>query len=408
MPASTACAALSVVLLAAPARAQEPAPAPSASDDGFQIQSDDGAYRLQLRAYAHFDGRFFPGDDDGLATDTFLVRRARPILQGTVARRFDFNLTPDFGGGTATLQDAFVDIRYAAGARLRAGKFKSPVGLERLQSATNIAFPERALPAALTPNRDVGLQLHGEVAGGIVGYAAALLNGSSDGASGDLDGSDGKELAGRLFLSPFKRRGGPLADLGFGIAATRGVHRGALPAYRSGGQLPIVAFLEGAALDGRRTRYVPQLSLYSGPLGLMAEFARSRSAVRTAEGAPAVFAARAWHATATLLLTADRASFTGVRPARPFDPARGQWGALELAARVNGFRVDGEAFAAGVLDLDRSVRTARAWAVGVNWYLNRNVKQVAAFERTVFTGGAPGGADRDAENALFVRTQLSF
>lgn len=104
----------------------------------------------------------------------------------------------------------------------------------------------------------------------------------------------------------------------------------------------------------------------------------------------------------------DRASFTGVRPAKPFDPAKGQWGAVELAARVNGLEVDEDTVAAGLVDPSRSVRDAFAWAVGINWHLTRNVKQVLDYERTRFTGGAAGGADRDDESALFIRTQISF
>ncbi len=37
-----------------------------------------------------------------------------------------------------------------------------------------------------------------------------------------------------------------------------------------------------------------------------------------------------------------------------------------------------------------------------------NVKQVADFERVSFTGGAGAGADRDSENIVFIRTQVSF
>lgn len=391
-----------------PVPVPEPAKPPaSASDEGFQIQSEDGDYRLQLRAYTHFDGRFQPGDGAGLAVDTFLLRRVRPILQGTVARHFEFNITPDFGGGSATLQDAFLDVRYSPRARLRVGKFKSPVSLERLQSATAIAFVERALPSALVPNRDVGVQVLGDLGGGAVTYAAAVLNGAPDGGSVDLDGSDGKEWVGRLFVSPFKGGTTPLRGLGFGVGGTTGVQAGAVPTYRSGGQVGIVAFATGLTLDGRRTRYAPQLSFLAGPFGLQAEFVRSESRVKTAEGRRARFEARAWQATASLVLTGDAASFAGVRPARPFDPAQGHWGALELAARVNGLELGREAFAADLVDAARSVRKAFAWAVGVNWWLNRNVKQVVSFERTTFTGGAAVG-DRAAENALFVRTQLAF
>jgi phosphate-selective porin OprO/OprP len=390
----------------APAPAQHTAPA-SASAEGFLIQSEDGAYRLQLRAYTHFDGRFQPGDGEGRAVDTFLLRRVRPILQGTVARHFEFNLTPDFGGGTTTLQDAFLDVRYSPKARLRVGKFKAPLSLERLQSATAIAFVERALPSALVPNRDVGVQVLGELGGGVLTYAAAVLNGAPDGGSVDLDASDGKEWVGRLFVSPFKGAPTPLRGLGLGIGGTTGVQAGPAPTYRSGGQVGIVTFAGGLTLDGRRTRYAPQLSFLSGPFGLQAEFVRSESRVKTEEGLRATFEAHAWQATATLVLTGDAASFAGLRPARPFDPAQGHWGAVELAVRVNGLELGGEAFDAALVDPARTVREAFAWAVGVNWWLNRNVKQVVSFERTRFTGGAAVG-DRPAENALFVRTQLSF
>src|SRR5687768_7076189 len=47
-------------------------------------QNETGDYRVQIRGYAHYDGRFFTGDDGALATDTFLARRARPIVQGTL------------------------------------------------------------------------------------------------------------------------------------------------------------------------------------------------------------------------------------------------------------------------------------------------------------------------------------
>ena len=99
---------------------------------------------------------------------------------------------------------------------------------------------------------------------------------------------------------------------------------------------------------------------------------------------------------------------SGFRPRNPFDPGQGHWGAFELGARVNGFAIDDEAFTAGLFDPARSVREAFAWGLVVQWHLNRHVKEVVSYERTTFTAGAADGADRPAENALFIRTQLSF
>ena len=51
-------------------------------------------------------------------------------------------------------------------------------------------------------------------------------------------------------------------------------------------------------------------------------------------------------------------------------------------------------------------RTADAWTVGLNWYLTGNIRYTFNFERTVFDDEPDG--PRRAENALGVRTQLSF
>jgi phosphate-selective porin OprO/OprP len=402
---------------AGPAQPQaSPSPAPveknpvaaSAGADGFVLQSEEGDYKLQLRAYTHADARFYVDDADALGTDQFLLRRVRPILQGTIARHFDFNLTPDFGGGTAVIQDAYLDVRYTPKARVRLGKFKVPLGLERLQSATAIPFIERSLPSAVVSVRDVGALVGGELGGGVVVYAAGVFGGALDGASADLDTNDGKDVAGRLFLSPFKRGTSAFKDLGFGIAGSTGDQEGALPSYRSGGQLTIASYVSGSVADGRRTRLVPQLSLYMGPFGLVAEYARSDAFVRRPGSERTEVGVSAWQTTVTWTLTGEPASFTGVRPKNAFEPGQGHWGAFELGARVNGFQIEDEAFAVGLFDPARSVRGAFAWGVAAIWHLNRHVKQVVTYERTTFTAGAADGEDRPAENALFLRTQLSF
>jgi phosphate-selective porin OprO/OprP len=366
----------------------KPGPTTSAGPEGFSVQSDSGDYRLQLRGYVQFDGRFFSGDEAALAIDTFTLRRVRPILQGTLGRYFEFSLMPDFGLGVAVIQDAWLDFKPSPKLKVRVGKFKAPVGLERLQSATATTFVERAFPTALVPNRDVGIMLYGDLAGGVVSYAAALADGAPDGGSVDLDLNDGKDLAGRIFLSPFKKGSSAFKELGFGIAGTTGKQSGPLPAYRSSGQVSIISILPGVTADGTRTR--------------------SCSGVKKADDAHVDFEASAWQATATFLLTGDKASFNGVRPARPFDPSKGQWGALELAARVHKLELARASVDAGLIDPTKSAREISAWAIGLTWSLTRNVKQYADFEHVSFKGGAAGGANREDENVVFIRTQVSF
>ncbi len=418
----TFAAALAAATLAPPAAAQGAAGAPAASAEkpvdkpaqvkadaeGFSLQSGDGAWRLRLGGYAQFDGRFFPDDEARAATDTFVLRRVRPIVQGTVGKHFDFYVNPDFGGGATVLQDAYLDVRTTPKFRVRVGKFKVPFGLERLQSGAALLFVERALPTAIAPNRDLGVQLHGELLGGALQYQAGVFNGVADGGSADADTNDGKDLAARLFIQPFKRgKTKALAKLGFGLAATRGEQSGALPSYRSGGQLAFFGYATGVTADGQRSRLSPQLQWSHARLGLFAEYARSTQDVR--RGTDVVSLTNdAWQAALAVTLTGEEAAPGGVRPRRAFDPANGQWGALELAVRWNALTVDDDAFRRGLADPARSAHEARAWALGLNWYLSRNVKQTVSFERTRFRGGAAAGADRPSENALFIRSQVAF
>jgi phosphate-selective porin OprO/OprP len=373
--------------------------------DGFTIESGDGESRLRITAYAQADGRFLLGHAEEAGIDTFLLRRVRPILQATLARRFDVAIVPDFGGGQAVLQDAYVDARFAPAFRLRAGKFKAPFGLERLQSGSNLLFVERAMPTSIAPNRDVGIQVHGEVAGGRLAYAAALQDGVPDGGSVDADTNDGKDVVLRLFALPLSRKThGP--QVGLGLAASSGTQRGPAPSYRSPAQQPFFTYAAGVVASGPRRRISPQAYVYAGAFGLVAEYARSRQ--RLAREADRFDATnRAWQVAASFFLTGEKAGWSAVSPARPFDPSKKQWGALEVAVRAHGLDVDDGVFSRAFADPAEAASKAVAWAVGLNWHLNRNVKYVLNFERTRFDGGAAAG-DRRAENALLVRAQVAF
>ena len=77
-----------------------------ADQDGFFLRSANRAFELQFGGYAQVDNRFFLGDtSQSNVTNTFEVRRFRPILQGTLYRYTSFKLMPDFGQGRVRLFD---------------------------------------------------------------------------------------------------------------------------------------------------------------------------------------------------------------------------------------------------------------------------------------------------------------
>jgi phosphate-selective porin OprO and OprP len=67
---------------------------------------------LKLRGLLHADARWFFEGESASNNDTFLLRRVRPIVEGTAFNIFDFRFTPDFGNGKTVIQDAYVDARF--------------------------------------------------------------------------------------------------------------------------------------------------------------------------------------------------------------------------------------------------------------------------------------------------------
>jgi len=385
-------------------------PVVTVGPDGLTVRSADGASSVRVRGYLQTDGRLFIVEEAVSNNDTFLVRRARPVLEGTLYGRFDFKLMPDFGLGQSVLYDAYVDIRFIPSLKLRAGKFKPPIGLERLQSGADLLFAERALPTQLVPTRDVGFMVSGDVWASRLAYAAALVNGVPDGTNVDLSDHKGKELDGRLFVRPFAANGKSTQDLGFGLALSRGTLTGTtasdLPSYKTEAQQSCFKFRSdgGAAFaDGRHYRVSAQGYYYRGPVGVLAEQVFSSQQVRRI-GMTGELRANAWQIAPSVVVTGERASYVGVTPARPFDAGRRQWGALAVKARYSQLVAGDGIFPVFASPAD-SPRAIREWGAGANWYLNRNVKVMADYEETrlEYANGA-----RKRECAVLLRLQFAM
>jgi phosphate-selective porin OprO/OprP len=388
--------------------------------DGFMLGSRDSGFQLRLRGVVQADGRaYFATAPNQPLPDQFLIRRARPILEGTIGDFVDFRILPEFGQGNFQLLDAYVDLRPWAWLALRGGKYKTPFGLERLQQEQYLLFVERGLPQNLVPDRDIGAALHGTIGDGWLVYEAGIFNGTVDGGNVDGDNNDGKDWVFRVFGHPLKQVRG-LRALGVGFAATYGKQRGTiaaplLPAFKTTGQNTFFSFLFDATgvrptivALGDRYRLSPQLDWYLGPVGLLAEYVYSATTV-TAYGSSAqtLLANQAWQVQASVVVTGEHASYEGVQPKRPFNLRRRHFGALELAARYGELRIDAATFPS-FADPAKSARAALEWAVEANWHFTRLVKFALLFARTTFEGGAPMNGDRPPENALIGRLQIAF
>jgi phosphate-selective porin OprO/OprP len=327
----------------------------------------------------------------------------------------------DFASGVSSvaanngfLQDAYVNARFLPEVQLQLGKFKEPVGLERLQSGANLLFVERGYPTQLVPNRDVGIQLQGDLFGEKLRYEVGAFNGVADGGSGDIETADDeKDLAARLFATPFKTSSSAaLRGLGFGVAGTFGNQENALRSFTSPGQQTIFSYAPAAgtvSADGPHWRVAPQAYYYRGPFGVFGEYVISNQKLRLDSGGTSSYLRaenHGWQVAASYVLTGEENSWKGFTPKKPFNLAGGGWGAWEIAARLGQLNLDDRLFPR-FASASTSAGGATSWAVGLNWYLNKNVKFNLDYEQTDFAGGTRPLL-QDGEKVIFTRAQVSF
>lgn len=451
-PAIAPSVAPSPVPAAAPVAPAEVAPAKDLSQllaqsgfvdagpGGFTVRSADKSSQLRFHLQIQGDGRFWHGTTPTKVAETFFLRRAIPWIDGTLPGGISFLVAPDFsqisttntaaqGNAAINLPDAYFQLKLIDELQLRVGKFRAPIGLERLQPTGQLFFNEFALATELTPLRDLGAQLQGDIGGGFAGYAAGVFNGAVDNAYTDVDPSRYKDVEGLVYVKPF----GPAKPESFqyavfGLAGTAGRRRGGpqaagqstnLPTYKSPGGASIFSYKTGATPDatntviasGQQRRFNVHGYYAIGPAGILAEYIYSQQRVGL-NGNNVVVGNQGFTAEASVFLFGGKASYSAATITSPFDLKAGTYGALELVGRFSQLKFDESAFGAKSddtkpVDEAASVKKATELAGGLAYYWNRNVRFLFSYNHTSFKGGA-AGADRLAENLFTGRAQLNY
>jgi len=400
------------------AAAAKAAPTATLTDKGFLFTSADGASWLHIGGQVQFDSREFLADGGGLQNNTFLLRRARPIIDGTLDKIYSFQFVPEFGGTSpVSIFDANVSIAPTQAVRFKFGKFKSPIGLEQLEDDANTFFVERSLATNLVPNRDLGAQVGGTIDGGVLTYAAGLFNGVPDAANtSNAAFENDKNVEARVFLQPFiNAKDSLFHGVGAGVAGSFGREKGAAAltaGYKTDGQQTFFNYGSTVVADGQAWRVSPQAYYFHGPVGALAEYVVSTINVRpAATGANSQLENKAWQAEVGYVITGEDATYSGVTPAAPFSWANGTWGAWQVVARYADLKIDPKAFPL-FSSTATSAKEASAWGVGVNWYLTKAVRISQDFFDTHFTKAGTATPTNQIlqqnEKALITRVQLAF
>lgn len=382
-----------------------------------QLKNGDEKFELKLNYGGDIQidfKRFFSSDI--IPNSDLSIRRARIRFEGIYRNFFSFRVMPNFAGSKIDFQDAYVNFLIDKQFQIRVGKYKSPIGLERLQNPTNNTFIELGFPTMLVPNRDLGLMVHGKLVEQIE-YQLGLFNGVTDGGNTDKEEDNSKDFVIRIFASPFKSLSIPfINNLCVGTAASfenkyASISNPRLPKFSTSGNQTFIKYKsDGTAAgtafaSGKHIRFVPQVYLYEGRFGFMFEYAAVKENISLVNTNYEI-QNKSFQTFVSFMITDDKASYGKVKPKNEIDLTNGMLGAIEAAIRY--MKLDADDIAVNYLfDKKYKTKSAKAITFGLNWYLNEYYRISFNYEKTDFdTVGTT--TSLKSENVLLIRTQVTF
>lgn len=359
------------------AKAVQPGVAPTFSDPSGDftfhprgmIELDYAAYDERAGGYRYNDG-----------TD---IRRGRFGFDGTFFKQFRYRIDAEYVKNSVNLLDAY--IQYAPNAKwlLTVGQHKAPYGLEGNTSDAFNTFLERGM--ANTAFGAVGAERR---VGASVGYADAHLTatiglfGAGEAVQRDATTpGETRGVNGRVTWEPISEPGKVLhvGASGYHVshfAANTIANLGDRPNSRvDGGRIESISINGTAPVGGPETGakaatfYGAEAAAVYGPFSVQGEY-NHLSIDRF--GSASTINVDGFYVFGSVFLTGESRAFKGgtvdrLKPRANFDPAKGHWGAVELAVRYD--QLD-------LTDLGFSPLSHKAHTLtgAANWYLNPNLK----------------------------------
>lgn len=324
------------------------------------------------------------GPADYQVGDEIELRRAQIELKSTFKKDWQAEIEVSFDNGTTPkVEDALISFDGWDGVTLTAGQTKEPFGLEELTSSSDISAIERSMAtSAFAPGPHFGLGISGDqrpFVWSLGVYRAAERENKIDTYA----------LTGRLGFAPWDRKkrvlhigiSGSIRDFGgetYKIEERAEVHTAE----------KIVKSVETSADDIRLIGV--EFAWVLGSFSLQAE--HMTAFIKAAIGEDAVY--MGYYIQGSFFLTGEYRPYKDGR-LRGIKPA-GKYGALELISRFSS--LDAE-------DNDRGTM-AENLTLGVNYYINKQVRLMNNYIRTTLIDGVSG--TRGNAEAISLRIQYAF
>ncbi len=357
--------------------------------DSLRLESIDKKNKLRVGGRIHWDNAFFADDEFGgkRLEDGDVFRRTRLYLSGQIQGRYDFKMQYDFAGGDAAFKDVYFGVKdVPVLGNVRVGQFKEPFSLEEMASSNDITSIERANVNRLAPSRSAGIMLYNDYADSRVTGAVGLFRGEAD-SYGNYRG-DGYAATARLTGLPYRSKdGSQLLHLGLGYS----YRDDDTATYKLSSDHSLAPSWKHKITGIADTSLLGfEAALKLGSLLIQSEW------IQSDVDAPVGGDLNGCYVQASYVFTGESrgydpkvGAFKGVSPDAKFleDGGLGAWEAtlrwsnLDFSDLVDGQAVD-------------------TWTVGLNWYLNKNVRAIFNYSNADLDG--------DSASVFATRFQIAF
>ncbi len=329
--------------------------------NGIEYETADENLQIVLGGRLHLDAASI--DDDGVETEDEATRRARLELGIRFFDDWRLRIDREFTGDGGW-RNVWLSYDVNDDFTIKAGNFIAPFSMEDVGSSNDTMFMERSLVQALAPGFGVGLGAsyegeHFAIAGGYFGDAID--------AEDDIQAEKGQGVSVRGFWTPIEERGHTL-HFGLGLER-REFEDGAVRRISSraeSGLGPTVASTGDIADIDASTGYNLEAAYERGPVLFQGQFV-SMSLDR---GVGGNLSFDGYYAQVGWIVTGERHRYSDSSGVFNSPNPRSDWGAVELTARLSS------------LDLTEIGATGEQvddYTIGVNWYLNQNVRLLANY-----------------------------
>jgi phosphate-selective porin OprO/OprP len=405
-------------------------PLKGAFGPGFQFQTDDEEFRLQIHVLSQTEARVWGEGDTTPANSGFFFPRQRFFFNGRITRPVEYVFSINRGLNSLDLLDAFINYHPDSRFQVRIGRYMTPLTYDQFAIRPMwLPTPERSLfTTNLGLNRQIGAMAWGYLLDNRLDYAAGVFNGSRNSFQSLNNAAD---FIGFLNTRPFQD------SETFWFANFLNMGTSVAIGYQDQAPVPaslrIGAVSPDAAVPGVAT--VPFLVLNSNViergerllgsvhgayffrgLSLLGEWQYGYNSYATpGRPSPVAVPVSGFYVTAAYFLTGEHIeSRTMIKPRRSLIPThkgepRGP-GAWEAVARVSELRLGEKIFTAGFADPNLWSNSAITTELGLNWYWNEYFKIYMFWLHGDFGEPVlyrPGGFQRTAD-MFWLRFQLWF